>query len=194
MLEPSDMAEANGGRRYRWLAIGAALIGVPLAMALVSASVDAPRVADRVINPQSVTLARYAESQLDAGNPAEARDYYEAALVADPGNIAAFIGLARTAERVGRPGQAISYYRRALVLDPANRTAIAGQGRAMVARGAIDRARANLARLQAACRDDACPEVAMLDAAIRATGARTVVARETLVPQPQVTDGAVPPR
>jgi hypothetical protein len=56
-------------------------------------------------------------------------------------------------------------YGNALVLEPNDPQALAGQGEAMVQRGAVARARENLAKLQGLCKKG-CPQVAELTAAI----------------------------
>ncbi|MFX8903237.1 hypothetical protein ABTM99_20290, partial [Acinetobacter baumannii] len=77
------------------------------------------------------------------------------------------------------------YYREALERDPNNIGAISGEGAAMVEKGAIDKARGNLARLQGLC-GRACPETDQLAAAIARGPAPRVVSAETVKPQPVV--------
>ena len=134
------------------------------AMAL-AAPVSGQRPADDQIQPKSVQLAREAQSLYSAGKLDEAEGAYETALAVDPRNRAAFVGIARVAERQKLHGKAIRMTNRALQLEPNDIDAIAVQGEAMVELGAMARARANLQKLQTLCRQG-CPQVAQLSAAI----------------------------
>lgn len=120
---------------------------------------------DDQIAPQSVSLQKQGEAALAAGNPTAANDALEAAIVADPRNRAAFVALGRAAQAQQLPGKAIRYYKDALQLDPADPNAVGGEGEALVQRGAVDRAKANLAKLQTLCKGG-CPQQAALAAAI----------------------------
>src|SRR3546814_8459872 len=62
-------------------------------------------------------------------------------------------------------GKSIRFYREALLLDPTDLKALAGQGQSMVEKGAIARAKENLAKMQTLCRAS-CGEVAQLSASI----------------------------
>lgn len=119
----------------------------------------------------------------DAGDLEGAIGFYETALAADPRNAAAFVGLGEIARAQDLPGKAIGFFREALALAPDDRGAIAGQGEAMVQRGALDKARQNLARLSALCGEQACDEVQRLTASINAAGARTAMRTDDTVPQ-----------
>ena len=66
---------------------------------------------------------------------------------------------------MGSQGKAIHYYREARERDPANLAAISGEGEALVEKGAVERARVNLAELGALCGGD-CTETMELAAAI----------------------------
>src|SRR3546814_7209312 len=65
----------------------------------------------------------------------------------------------------GLTGKSIRFYREALLLDPTDVKALAGQGQSMVEKGAIARAKENLAKMQTLCRAS-CGEVAQLSASI----------------------------
>ena len=131
----------------------------------LAAPVSGQRSADDQIQPKSVQLAREAQSLYSAGKLDEAEGTYETALAVDPRNRAAFVGIARVAERQKLHGKAIRMTNRALQLEPNDIDAIAVQGEAMVELGAIARARANLQKLQTLCRQG-CPQLAQLSAAI----------------------------
>lgn len=137
----------------------AALAGALLAAPLASQKPD-----DQ-IHPRSLELMRQGESLLAAGKFAEADDALETALAVDPRNRAAFVVMARVAQKQKLFGQAIRFTNKALALEPRDRDALAVQGEAMVELGAVPRARANLEKLQKLC-PSGCQQLAMLSAAI----------------------------
>jgi Tfp pilus assembly protein PilF len=117
-------------------------------------------------NPRSLALTEAGDAALAQPDRAsEAADDFETALVLDPQNRAALIGLARTAMVQGLPGKAIHYYRAALALAPNDVAVLAGQGEAMVAKGAFAKANENLAKIKTLC-VTACPEQLALSSAI----------------------------
>lgn len=122
---------------------------------------------DDALHPVSVRLLEQGQAALARGQTQPAIDSFEAALAADPRNVAAFTGMAMTYEKLGLPGKAVKFYREALVLNPSDLTALEGQGRAYVARGATARAQINLARIKALCKAD-CSAATRLQAAISA--------------------------
>jgi Tfp pilus assembly protein PilF len=75
----------------------------------------------------------------------------------------------------GLQGKAIKYYREALERDPGNFAAISGEGAALVEKGALEKAKRNLARLQSLC-GDACPETLSLAMRIEAAPAKRFAA------------------
>jgi tetratricopeptide (TPR) repeat protein len=137
---------------------------VGLASIALAAPVAGQR-ADDQINATSVQLLRQGEGLLKSGRYNEAADTLETALAVDPRNRAAFVALARVAQKQRLFGKAIRLTNKALALEPTDRTAIAVQGEAMVELGALPRARENLAKLQRLC-GTGCPEVAVLASAI----------------------------
>jgi Tfp pilus assembly protein PilF len=120
---------------------------------------------DDQINPRSLALQRQGEAALAAGNLPAAGDALETALVADPRNRAAYVALGRVTQSQGLPGKAIRYYKDALQLDPNDVNALSAEGEALVARGAVERAKADLAKLQTLCKGG-CPQATTLAAAI----------------------------
>lgn len=120
---------------------------------------------DDQIHPTSLELLKEGKEHLAAGRFVEADDALETALVVDPRNRAAFIALARVAQKQKLFGQAIRFTRKALALEPNDREALAVQGEAMVELGAVAKARENLTKLQKLC-PGGCPQVAQLSAAI----------------------------
>ena len=135
-----------------------------LTLATVSSSGVGQRPDDQA-NPRSLALLGQAEALRKAGNLAGAEDLLESALAIDPRNRAAYVSAGRVAAAQNLPGKAIRLYRDALTLDPNDVGALAGQGEAMVQKGAVERAKVNLARLGQLCRAG-CPAATQLAAAI----------------------------
>ena len=152
-----------------------------LAIALVASPVTGQRPDDQLM-PRSVELLRTGEALLAAGKFTEADEALETALAVDPRNRAAYIALARVAQKEKLFGQAIRYTKKALALEPNDRDAIAIQGEAMVELGAAARARENLAKLQQLCGGNACPQVAQLSAAI-SRGPTVAAAKPAVTPK-----------
>jgi Tfp pilus assembly protein PilF len=143
--------------------------------------------ADDQINPDSVALTNQAQGDIAANRLDQANDTLESALAIDPRNRPAYNALARIARVQNLPGKAIRFYREALRLDPNDLVALAGQGEALVQKGAMTKAKENLARIERIC-PTSCPERAQLAAAI-AKGAPpppTPVAAEAITPKPVV--------
>jgi len=122
---------------------------------------------DTQIDARSAAMAQQAQAALTAGRHDEATDLYETALAVDPRNRAAYLGLARVAQAQRLPGKAIRLYQDALTIEPNDLNALAGQGEAYVQRGAVDRARRNLTRVQELCGRNACPQATSLAAVIQ---------------------------
>lgn len=120
---------------------------------------------DDQINPASLGFQTRGEAALAAGNLVAANDALEAAVVADPKNRAAFVALGKVAQAQQMPGKAIRYYKDALLLEPNDVVALSAEGSALVQRGATDRAKENLARIQTLCKTG-CPAATTLAAAI----------------------------
>lgn len=141
-------------------------IALSVALALATmASAGHGQKPDDQINPRSLTLAQQGQALTEARKYNEAVDALETALVVDPRNRSAYIGLARVAQAQKLPGKAIRFYAEALKLEPNDVTALAGQGEALVQRGAVERAKQNLVKVQNACKT-ACPQATSLAAAI----------------------------
>ena len=120
---------------------------------------------DDQIDPQSIALVEQAQRLTAAGQHVEANDLLETALAVDPRNRGAYITLGHVAQAQRLPGKAIRMYGLALHLEPNDLAALEGQGEAYVQRGAVERARANLARVRSLC-GQSCPQAAQLAAAI----------------------------
>lgn len=141
---------------------------VTLAIALGAATIASAghgQRADDQIDARSVALTRQGQALTASGEYDAAIDALETALVLDPRNRSAFIGLARVAQGQKLPGKAVGLYAEALNLEPNDVTALAGQGEALVQRGAVEKAKQNLDKLKTVCKDP-CPQATTLAAAI----------------------------
>lgn len=124
---------------------------------LAAASSSFGQKPDDQIAPASLALQKQGESALAAGNFSAAVDALETALVADPRNRGAYVALGRATTAQGMPGKAIGYYKDALQLEPNDVAALSGEGDALVQRGAVDRAKLNLVKIQALCKTGCAP-------------------------------------
>lgn len=158
---------------------------IALVFGLAASSMAVPSASQRPddqIAPRSTELLKQGEAAAAAGKYVEADDNFEAALVVDPRNRAAFVAMARVASKQKLYGQAIRFTNKALALEPTDRSAMAVQGQAMVELGAAARAKEVLAKLQALCAGP-CPEATTLSASI-AKGP-TLAAAKPAAPTPK---------
>ena len=137
---------------------------IGLTLLTVSTSLAGQRPDDQ-IDPRSIALLEKGRAARAAGNLAGATDLIETAVAVDPRNRAGFVTLAEVARAQGLQGKAIRLYREALLLEPNDVVALRGQGEAMVAKGAVERAKENLAKIRTLC-SGACSEGSTLAAAI----------------------------
>jgi Tfp pilus assembly protein PilF len=141
-----------------------AAIIVALSLATVS-TVSLGQRPDAQLDARSVALVQQARAAQESGQLESATDLLESALAVDPRNRAAFVALGDVAKAQGLPGKAIRFYREALELEPNDTAALAGQGDALVQKGAVTKARENLAKLKAICANG-CAEATKLSAVI----------------------------
>ncbi|MFM7029095.1 MAG: tetratricopeptide repeat protein [Chakrabartia sp.] len=172
--------------------LAAPAVALSLAFATVSSVGYGKRVADDQINPQSMALTKIGIDEASAGRLESATDAFESALAVDPRNRAAYVELASVARKQGLPGKAIRMYREALLIEPNDVIALSGQGEALVQRGAINKAKENLARIEKLCMT-ACPEQTRLSAAIAKPPEENVVSAEgkteaPVTPEPDQTE------
>jgi len=153
-------------------------------LATVTGSMGSARIPE-VVDPRAQALLADGRAQLARGDADSATDSFEAALAVDPGYVETYLALGDAARKAGLQGKAIHYYRDALTRDPNNLAAISGEGGAMAEKGAMDKARSNLSRLEGLC-GKACPESQQLAAAIARGPAARMVAAEAVKPQPVV--------
>lgn len=159
----------------------AAALSLVLAMTGSMGSAKVEQVAD----PRAQALLANGRADLSSGQVDAATDAFEAALAVDPGYVGTYIALGEAARKAGLQGKAIHYYREALQRDPNNLGAIAGEGAAMAEKGALDKARTNLARLEGIC-GKACAETQELAAVIAKGPTPRVLSAEAVKPQPVV--------
>jgi len=164
-----------------------AALGPALCIATLSSSSFSQRRDDQ-IDPRSLALLHQGETLRVAGNLSGAADMLESALAIDPRNRGAYVALARVAQGQGLPGKAIRFYRDALALDPNDTVALAGQGEAMVQKGAVERARVNLARINQLCKANCPPAVALNAAIAKGPPAEVVTAQATTKVPPKGPD------
>lgn len=180
------MAERSFDRSALWefvMRYTPAALALSLALAITSSySYGAPREAD----PRAAALVAEGRGAMQAGNVGDAITAFEAALAIDPAHTAIYLELAEAARRDGMQGKAIHYYRIALERDPENLAAIAGEGEALIEKGAMEKARRNLSRLETICGRN-CAETKELAAAISAAPAPAVVTAEAVMPDTAVT-------
>lgn len=132
-----------------------------------TASVTTAR--EHIPDPRAAALQSEGRTALARGDAQAAIDAFEAGLAVDPAHTALFIDLAEAAREVGLQGKAIAYYREALAREPSNFAAMSGEGEALAERGAVEKAKRNLAQLESLC-GASCPETQALRARIGTAG------------------------
>ena len=120
------------------------------------------------------------------GQASQATDAFEAALAVDPAYIAAYLALGDAARAEGLQGKAIHYYREALERDPDNVVALSLEGGAMVEKGAVEKARKNLARIEGLC-GKSCDSAQHLAAMIARGPMPRVISAEAVQAKPVIT-------
>lgn len=145
-----------------------AAIALSLTFVMISSASIGGR-ADDDIDAQSLALLQSGIASFQAGKTEDAISWYETALAVDPRNRAAYIAMAKAVKSQGLNGKAIRFYKEALELEPNDQIALSGQADAMIAKGAIEQARKNIARLKMLCRSD-CGAVERLTLAANKAG------------------------
>jgi len=110
-----------------------------------------------------------AKALIYAGKFAEARAILKEVTAAEPANADAWNLLGFSARKTGDLRAASKAYSKALKLNPTHLGALEYQGEMYIQMGEIDKAKANLAALQAAC--GTCEEMRDLQKALKAAGA-----------------------
>lgn len=145
-----------------------AAIALSLTLAMIS-SAGISKKPDHIIDPQSLALMQFGDEAAKAGKLEDAISWYETALAVDPGNRGAYVGMARVVRVQGLEGKSIRFYKEALELDPNDLTALSEQADVMIAKGALEPARKNVARMRMLCRVN-CDSVDRLASAITKAG------------------------
>lgn len=138
------------------------------------------------LDPRAAVLVAEGRKALSGGDVNAAIDAYEAALVIQPGHVAIVLNLAEANRKQGLQGKALRYYREVLEAEPGNVFAISGEGQALVEKGAVERARRNLARLEQIC-GNGCVPAKDLAAAIQQGPTPQIVTAEAVQAKPTVT-------
>ena len=144
--------------------IASVALAATLVVVCISTSLEGQR-PDNQINPLSMQWLAKGKAARAAGNLDGATDALETSISVDPRNRFAFVELADVADARGLPGNAIRLYRDALTLEPNDTAALRGEGEALVAKGAVTQAKANLARIRALCKTT-CSDASSLSAVI----------------------------
>ena len=138
-------------------------------------------------DPRARALLAEGRAAIAQGDAQHATDAFEAALAVDPGYIGALLALGDAARLDGLQGKAIHYYREALERDPDNVAALSAEGGAMVEKGAVEKARRNLARIEGLC-GKGCSEAQQLAAVIARGPTPRVLSAEAVQAKPVVTE------
>jgi predicted Zn-dependent protease len=155
-------------------------------IAMVTASGTFGAQPSEALDPRAAALIAQGQAAETGGQMDAAVDAFEAALAIQPGNVTVLVTLADATRRQGMQGKALHYYREALEREPDNQVAIAGEGAALVEKGAVEKARRNLARLNQLC-GGSCPSAQTLAAAIDKGPTPRVVTADQVKTQPVVT-------
>ncbi len=167
-----------------------AAIALSLSFAMLS-SAGMGKKSDDQINALSLSLMQKGDAAVQAKNIEDAVGWYETALAVDPRNRGAYISMARVVRSKGLNGKAIRFYKEALEIDPNDQTALAEQAGAMLAKGAIDQAKNNLARLKMLCTSN-CFEADKLAMVINKVGEKPALQASAVAIKPVV--GEVTPK
>ena len=155
------------------------------ALVAVTASVSHGAAPDSE-DPRARALLSEGRTILAQGKASEAADAFEAALAVDPSYIAAYLALGDSARAEGLQGKAIHYYREALERDPDNVVALSGEGGALVEKGAVEKARKNLARIEGLC-GKSCVSAQELASMIARGPMPRVISAEAVQAKPVIT-------
>ncbi len=131
----------------------------------VPASLTAAAARDGAGVKISNAISQDAAARLAADDMMGALSLYESALVANPRNTRAYVGLGRTYDALGRPQDSMRYYGLALDIDPNDINALEAQSLAYIETGDIASAQDNLNRLRRIC-VSGCAALERVDSAI----------------------------
>jgi|GEM_PF-776679 len=120
----------------------------------------------------SQELVKNGDMALSEGQAFDALHIFESALVSDPKNVAAYIGLGQAHAALDRKKTAMDYYNAALDVDPNSTKALELQSLGFLEQGKITAAERNLTRLQRLCAQG-CASLEHVNEAIDATLRKT---------------------
>ncbi len=140
------------------------LITVGLVAAMSFAAFAKTDVKYQTISMQLVSDANIA---LQAKKLTDAQLLFERAMVADPANTQALLGLGKAHEAQGHIGKGLKYYRLALEIEPNDKTLLTMQSLAFLKQEMFDRADANRGKLARLC-PNGCAALSSVDTAIKA--------------------------
>ena len=166
-----------------------AAIALSLTLAMISSASLSKR-PDHVIDPQSLALMQSGDEAAKAGDLPNAICWYETALAVDPRNRGAYVQMARAVKAQGLGGKAIRFYNEALELDPNDQLSLVEQADTMIAKGAVDQARKNIARLKMLCRSN-CGAVDRLALAANKAGEKPQMQASAVEIKPVVGEAPV---
>jgi len=166
--------------RYTPVAVALSLL------ATITSSVGYSAPSDQ-LDPRASALLEQGRAELAAGRTDAAVDAFESALAVQPGSVTVLVNLADATRRQGMQGKALHYYREALSEDPRNVLAISGEGAALAEKGAVEKARRNLARLKGLCGEN-CEATKQLSAAIAKGPSPRVLTAEAVKPSPVISE------
>lgn len=122
------------------------------------------------------SMSRQFVAQAQAAMMAEKMDdaqlLFERALVANPANVTALIGLGQAHEQRGAVGRGLKYYRQALEIEPNDQGALEKQALAFLKRDMADRAEDNREKLARLC-INGCDALSIVTTAIEAYHAQS---------------------
>ncbi len=106
----------------------------------------------------SLQLAREGQIVLGNGDTAGALMLYEQAIVADPKNADAYVGLGRTHIKLERQPRGLKYFGIALEIEPTHLGALEGQALAYLSADDVAEAEKTLTKIRRICADAGCAE------------------------------------
>lgn len=144
-----------------------------LAISILAGSLSVPALAQTAEKYRLLSndLVAKAESTMKAEAPRDAQALYERALVANPSNVEALVGLGRAHEAQGHVASGLKYYRKALEIEPNDRDALEVQALAFLKRNLAEKAEGNREKLARLCQKG-CAELEAVESAIEEFRAR----------------------
>jgi Tfp pilus assembly protein PilF len=165
-----------------------AAVALAFVLASVSSSVESQKPDDQ-IDPRSLALLARADAARTTGQLSQAQDLLETALAIDPKNRGAYIAMGKVATAQALPGKAVRFYREALSIDPNDVAALSGQGVALVDRGAVEAAKANLAKVRTLCKAECAPATTLAAAIAKGPPPAVVTAQNATTVPPKGKEG-----